>query len=246
MRRSPDNLGAEQPSRLPESKGRRNRDVRHGRVCGGSDPAWRDALSASPIRRICGVGCRPQLIPAFGPVGRWCLSVSSMGSALARCRRMGAAAGACSPHKPHAGVSPNDGNSRNTFGHEEIPIASILPAAWFALLHVTGGMLTSCETPIGRAPDLQGTYWQNALVTNPNGGGPQVVRWGPPQNDNPSMPTDCRAPATVMRVCAEAICADGPPRFAPSITQTLVACRSPLPPKHALVASFRQRSPGAR
>jgi hypothetical protein len=30
-----------------------------------------------------------------------------------------------------------------------------------------------------------GTYWEHALVTNPAGGGPQVVRWGPPQNYNP-------------------------------------------------------------
>ncbi len=58
--------------------------------------------------------------------------------------------------------------------------------ASFALLTAAGGMLASCDTPIGRAPNLQGTYWQNALVTNPSGGGPQVVRWGPPQNYNPS------------------------------------------------------------
>jgi hypothetical protein len=57
---------------------------------------------------------------------------------------------------------------------------------WFTLLTAAGAMLASCDTPVGRAPDLQGTYWQNALVTNPNGDGPQVVRWGPPQNYNPS------------------------------------------------------------
>ena len=38
----------------------------------------------------------------------------------------------------------------------------------------------SCDTPIGVSPDLQGTYLQHALVTNPDGDGPQVVRWGPP------------------------------------------------------------------
>ena len=59
---------------------------------------------------------------------------------------------------------------------------------WLALLTAAGGMLAACDTPVGRAPNLQGDYWQNALVTNPNGGGPQVVRWGPPQNYNPSMP----------------------------------------------------------
>lgn len=58
--------------------------------------------------------------------------------------------------------------------------------AWFVLLTSAGGMLASCETPVGVAPNLQGSYWERALVTNPNGGGPQVVRWGPPQNYNPS------------------------------------------------------------
>ncbi len=52
---------------------------------------------------------------------------------------------------------------------------------WFALLTAAGGMLASCDTPVGVSPALKGTYWQNALVTNPDGGGPQVVRWGPPQ-----------------------------------------------------------------
>lgn len=58
----------------------------------------------------------------------------------------------------------------------------------FALLAAGGGMLTSCDTPVGVAPDLQGTYWEHALVTNPYGGGPQVVRWGPPENRLPSFP----------------------------------------------------------
>ena len=57
--------------------------------------------------------------------------------------------------------------------------------ARFAIVTFAGGMLASCDTPVGRAPDLQGSYWQNAVVTNPDGGGPQVVRWGPPQNYNP-------------------------------------------------------------
>lgn len=50
-----------------------------------------------------------------------------------------------------------------------------------ALLLAAGAWLASCNTPVGVAPELQGTYKQNALVTNPNGGGPQVVRWGPPE-----------------------------------------------------------------
>jgi len=41
--------------------------------------------------------------------------------------------------------------------------------------------LAACQTaPVGQAPNLRGTYWEHALVTNPNGGGPQVVVWGPP------------------------------------------------------------------
>ncbi|HUB16043.1 MAG TPA: hypothetical protein VMB34_29120 [Acetobacteraceae bacterium] len=56
-----------------------------------------------------------------------------------------------------------------------------------AILLAAGALLAACDTPIGKAPNLQGGYWENALVTNPNGGGPQVVRWGPPQNYNPSQ-----------------------------------------------------------
>jgi hypothetical protein len=55
-----------------------------------------------------------------------------------------------------------------------------------ALLTAACGMLASCGTPVGVSPALRGTYWQNALVTNPDGGGPQVVRWGPPENYNPA------------------------------------------------------------
>ncbi len=54
--------------------------------------------------------------------------------------------------------------------------------AWLAWLTAAGGMLASCDTPVGVAPALQGTYQENARVTNPNGGGPQVVRWGSPEN----------------------------------------------------------------
>jgi hypothetical protein len=53
------------------------------------------------------------------------------------------------------------------------------------LLTAAGGMVASCDNQVGVSPALKGTYWQNALVTNPTGGGPQVVRWGPPQ---PSIP----------------------------------------------------------
>jgi hypothetical protein len=53
--------------------------------------------------------------------------------------------------------------------------------AIFALLVAAGGTLASCDTPVGVSPALKGTYRENALVTNPNGGGPQVVRWGAPE-----------------------------------------------------------------
>jgi hypothetical protein len=56
---------------------------------------------------------------------------------------------------------------------------------WLAALAVLSA-LAACDTPVGIAPNLQGTYWQNAIVAHPNGDGPQVVRWGPPQNYNPS------------------------------------------------------------
>ena len=59
----------------------------------------------------------------------------------------------------------------------------------FALMAVGGVMLASCDTPVGQAPNLQGGYWQNAEVTHPNNDGPQVVRWGPPQNYNPEAGT---------------------------------------------------------
>jgi len=49
---------------------------------------------------------------------------------------------------------------------------------WLALCALL--MAASCDTPIGVSPALQGTYLQHALVTNPDGSGPQVVRWGPP------------------------------------------------------------------
>lgn len=58
-------------------------------------------------------------------------------------------------------------------------------ATGFALASI--GLVTACTTaPIGIAPNLKGTYDENALVTNPNGGGPQVIIWGPPVNWNPA------------------------------------------------------------
>jgi hypothetical protein len=51
-----------------------------------------------------------------------------------------------------------------------------------AFLLAVSAWLAACNnTPVGVAPNLRGTYWEHALVTNPNGGGPQVVIWGPPE-----------------------------------------------------------------
>jgi hypothetical protein len=47
---------------------------------------------------------------------------------------------------------------------------------------LSAALLASCNTPVGISPALKGSYLENALVTNPNGRGPQVVRWGPPWN----------------------------------------------------------------
>lgn len=55
-----------------------------------------------------------------------------------------------------------------------------LPGALVVFL--SAALLASCNTPVGVSPALNGSYLENALVTNPNGGGPQVVRWGPPWN----------------------------------------------------------------
>jgi len=52
----------------------------------------------------------------------------------------------------------------------------------FALLTAAGGILASCDAPVGVSPALKGTCWEHALVTNPYGGGPMVVMWGPPEN----------------------------------------------------------------
>ncbi|HTB47170.1 MAG TPA: hypothetical protein VK741_26370 [Acetobacteraceae bacterium] len=56
-----------------------------------------------------------------------------------------------------------------------------LGALWRATFALaTAVFLAACTSaPVGVAPNLRGTYWEHALVTNPNGGGPQVVRWGP-------------------------------------------------------------------
>jgi len=57
-----------------------------------------------------------------------------------------------------------------------------------AALLAVGTLLAACDnnTPVGESPALKGTYLEHAIVTNPNGGGPMVERFGPPLNWNPS------------------------------------------------------------
>jgi len=41
-------------------------------------------------------------------------------------------------------------------------------------------LLSACNTPVGTPPSWRGTYLDKAITTNPNGGGPQVIQFGPP------------------------------------------------------------------
>jgi hypothetical protein len=63
-------------------------------------------------------------------------------------------------------------------------------AAWqWAAALFAAGLVAGCSaSPVGQSAYLQGHYEQNALVTNPGGGGPQVQQWGPPANWNPEHP----------------------------------------------------------
>ena len=54
-----------------------------------------------------------------------------------------------------------------------------------ALLLAVSAWLAACA-PIGQAPNYRGTYLEHAWVTNPNGGGPQITMWGPPENTDVS------------------------------------------------------------
>lgn len=50
-------------------------------------------------------------------------------------------------------------------------------------------MLASCAaTPTGLGQDPIGPAGGQAIITNPNGGGPQVKLWGPPDSTNPEAP----------------------------------------------------------
>jgi hypothetical protein len=40
--------------------------------------------------------------------------------------------------------------------------------------------MTACDTPVGTPPSWRGVGTVPTVMTNPQGGGPQVTRWGPP------------------------------------------------------------------
>ena len=76
---------------------------------------------------------------------------------------------------------PKEGQVPSLKCYEHVTNPGCLPRPRpLACLLAVGLLLTACDTPVGVAPNLRGTYWEHARVTNPNGGGPQVVIWGPP------------------------------------------------------------------
>jgi predicted small lipoprotein YifL len=48
------------------------------------------------------------------------------------------------------------------------------------LLLAAATALTACGTPVGTPPSWRNLPLPPTQVTNPDGGGPQVTRWGPP------------------------------------------------------------------
>jgi hypothetical protein len=52
------------------------------------------------------------------------------------------------------------------------------------LLLAAGAWLAACGAPVGPSSIQQGTYLGQALVTNPNGGGPQIIMRAPPETSN--------------------------------------------------------------
>ena len=48
------------------------------------------------------------------------------------------------------------------------------------LLAAAAGAMTACDTPVGTPPSWRGVGTVPTVITNPQGGGPQVTRWGPP------------------------------------------------------------------
>lgn len=49
-------------------------------------------------------------------------------------------------------------------------------------LAATAAVLASCDTPVGTAPGFRNSSAPTTQLTNPQGGGAQVVRWGPPES----------------------------------------------------------------
>jgi len=42
-------------------------------------------------------------------------------------------------------------------------------------------LLSACDGRLGTPASWRGTYLDKATATNPQGGGPQVIQFGPPQ-----------------------------------------------------------------
>jgi len=49
-------------------------------------------------------------------------------------------------------------------------------------------LLSARDLPTGTPPSWRGTYFDKAVTTNPNGCGPQVIRYGPPGNVGRKLP----------------------------------------------------------
>jgi hypothetical protein len=52
------------------------------------------------------------------------------------------------------------------------------------LLLAAATPLAACDTPVGVPPSWRNLPMPPTQVTNPDGGGPQVTRWGPPGTSN--------------------------------------------------------------
>jgi hypothetical protein len=65
------------------------------------------------------------------------------------------------------------------FSHRSRPRQTILLGLSLA---ATAAVLASCDTPVGTPPGFRNSSAPTTQLTNPQGGGAQVVRWGPPES----------------------------------------------------------------
>jgi hypothetical protein len=52
------------------------------------------------------------------------------------------------------------------------------------MLAAVATALAACDTPVGTPPSWRNLSLPPTQVTNPDGGGPQVTRWGPPDTSS--------------------------------------------------------------